>query len=161
MALTPISVQVTGLAPKQPFTISFGGQAQQPAIRVDSSTGAIIVAAPLNIDATTGSTAPLSTTLTITQNGISASSPIQISDIPQLSDLGVPLGTISRAFLNYQAIILGQNINAQQAISLLPKAGNVNNGTLLSNLKTQLLNVIRARNDVDRVVRCATRLKFE
>jgi len=152
VALTPIAVQVAGLDPKQPFTISFGGQAQQPAMRVDSSTGAIIVAAPLNIDATTGSTAPLSTTLTITQNGISASSPIQISDIPQLSDLGVPLGTISRAFLNYQAIILGQNINAQQAISLLPKAGNVNNGTLLSNLKTQLLNVIRARNDVDRVV---------
>jgi len=64
----------------------------------------------------------------------------------------VPLGTISRAFLNYQAIVLGQSINAQQAISLLPKAGNVSNGTLLSDLETQLLNVIRARNDIDRVV---------
>ena len=72
--------------------------------------------------------------------------------MPQLSDLGVPLGTISRAFLNYQAIILGQSINAQQAISLLPSAGNPDNATLLADMKTQLLNIIKARNDIDRVV---------
>jgi hypothetical protein len=150
-ALTPIAVQLSGFDPTKPFTVAFGGQSQTP-IRVDSSSGAIIIAAPANIDATAGATAAFSTTLSISQNGNTVSSPIQISDMPQLSDLGVPLGTISRAFLNYQAIVLGQSINAQQAISLLPKAGNVSNGTLLSDLKTQLLNVIRARNDIDRVV---------
>jgi len=144
-------VQLSGFDPTKPFTVAFGGQSQKP-IRIDSSSGAIIIAAPANIDATVGATAAFSTTLSISQNGNTVSSPIQISDMPQLSDLGVPLGTISRAFLNYQAIILGQSINAQQAISLLPKAGNVNNATLLANLKTQLLNVIRARNDIDRVV---------
>jgi hypothetical protein len=150
-ALTPITVQLSGFDPTKPFTVAFGGQSQTP-IRVDSSSGAIIIAAPANIDATAGATAAFSTTLSISQNGNTVSSPIQISDMPQLSDLGVPLGTISRAFLNYQAIVLGQSINAQQAISLLPKAGNPNNATLLANLKTQLLNVIRARNDIDRVL---------
>lgn len=150
-ALTPIAVQLSGFDPTKPFTVAFGGQSQTP-IRVDSSSGAIIIAAPANIDATTGATASLSTNLSVSQNGNTASSPIQISDMPQLSDLGVPLGTISRAFLNYQAIVLGQSINAQQAISLLPKAGNPNNATLLANLKLQLLNVILARNDIDRVV---------
>ena len=35
---------------------------------------------------------------------------------------------------------------------MLPKAGNPTNAALLADLKTQLLNVIRARNDIDRVV---------
>lgn len=149
-ALTPITVQLSGFDPTKPFTVAFSGQTQTP-IRVQGN-GTIVIAAPANMDATTGGTAALSTTLSINQNGSTVTSPLQISDMPTLSDLGVPLGTISRAFLNYQAIILGQSINAQQAISLLPKAGNPNNATLLTNLKTQLLNVIKARNDIDRIV---------
>ena len=149
-ALSPITVQLSGFDPTKPFTVAFSGQPQTP-ISVQTN-GTIVIAAPLNIDVTAGATASFSTTLSISQNSNTVSSPLQISDLPQLSDLGVPLGTISRSFLNYQAIVLGQSINTQQAISLLPKAGNVNNGTLLADLKTQLLNVIRARNDIDRVV---------
>lgn len=148
-ALTPITVQVTGLDTTKPFTVTIGGQAQTP---MHATGSTIVLTTPLNVDATAGTTAPLSTTLSVTQNGGTASSPLQTTDLPQLSDLGVPLGTISRAFLNYQAIILGQSINAQQAISLLPQAGNPNNATLIAHLQIQLLNVIRARNDIDRIV---------
>lgn len=148
-ALTPITVQVTGLDTTKPFTVTIGGQAQTP---MHATGSTIVLTTPLNVDATAGATAPLSTTLSVTQNGGTASSPLQTTDLPQLSDLGVPLGTISRAFLNYQAIVLGQSINAQQAISLLPQAGNPNNATLIAHSQTQLLNVIRARNDIDRIV---------
>ncbi len=149
IALTPITVQLAGFDSTKPFMVEVGGQAQTP-IRVQSNT--VVLAAPANFDGSTGATSSLSTTLSVSQNGSTASSPIQIGDMPQLSDLGVPLGTISRAFLNYQAIILGQSINAQQAISLLPKAGSPNNALLLSHLMTQLLNVVKARNDIDRIV---------
>jgi hypothetical protein len=142
-------VQLSGFDSTKPFTVAFSGQPQTP-IRFQSD-GTVIIAAPLNIDASTGTTAAFSTTLTIIQNGSTVSSPIVINDLPQLSDLGVSLGVMSRAFMIYQEIVLGQSINAQQAISLLPNAPS-SNGTLLANLKTQLLNVIKARNDIDRIV---------
>lgn len=148
-ALNPITVQLSGFDSTKPFTVAFSGQPQTP-IRFQSD-GTVVIAAPVHIDASAGATASFSTTLTITQNGSTVSSPIVINDLPQLSDLGVSLGVMSRAFLIYQEIVLGQSINAQQAISLLPNAPS-SNGTLLANLQNQLLNVIRARNDIDRIV---------
>ena len=153
-ALSAITVKLSGFDSKQPFTVSFadpsGNQIAQAPVRFETD-GTIVIAAPLHIDASTGNTSSFSTALTITQNGSSVSTPIVINDIPQLDVYGIPVGVVSRAFYIHQAIALGQSINAQQAISLLPNAGAAN-ATLLANLQTQLLNVIKARNDIDRIV---------
>jgi hypothetical protein len=153
-ALSAITVKLSGFDSKQPFTVSFadpsGNQIAQAPVRFETD-GTIVIAAPLHIDASTGNTSSFSTTLTITQNGSSVSTSIVINDIPQLDVYGLPVGLVSRAFYIHQAIALGQSINAQQAISLLPNAGGAN-ATLLANLQTQLLNVIKARNDIDRIV---------
>ena len=154
-ALSAITVKLSGFDSKQPFTVSFadpsGNQIAQTPVRFETD-GTIVIAAPLHIDASTGNTSSFSTTLTITQNGSSVSTPIVISDIPQLDVYGIPVGMVSRAFYIHQAIAFGHSINAQQAISLLPNAGGAN-ATLLANLQTQLLNVIKARNDIDRIVK--------
>jgi hypothetical protein len=74
-----------------------------------------------------------------------------IGDIPQLSDLGMSLGAISRAFYIHQELTLAASLNAQQAIAALPQI-KVNNSALRGNLQAQLRNVILARNDVDRII---------
>jgi hypothetical protein len=102
------------------------------------------------LDASTAKTSAFATTLSITQNGQVVSVAITIGDIPQLSDLGLPLGAITRAFYIHQELSLGASINAQQAIVGLEPA--LDNTALLSNLKTQLNNVILARNDIDRII---------
>jgi hypothetical protein len=153
-ALTPITIQLAGFDSSQPFSIAFadpsGNPIPQNPIRSDSS-GTIVIAAPIHIDGSTGATSSFSTTLTITQGGKAVSTPIVISDILPLSNYGIPLGMVSRAFYIHQAITLGQSINAQQAISMLPKASPAN-PVLIKNLTAQLLNVIYARNDLDRIV---------
>jgi hypothetical protein len=126
-----------------------GRQIAQTNIRVGTD-GSVVVPAPLHLDATTGKTSAFATTLSITQNGQIASVAITIGDIPQLSDLGLPLGAITRAFYVQQELSLGASINAQQAIAGLKPA--LDNAALLSNLKTQLNNVILARNDIDRII---------
>lgn len=154
MALTPITLTLAGFDSTKPFTVSFsdpsGNQIPQTPIRFQSD-GTVVIAAPLFIDATKGTTGSFSTTLTVTQNGSKATSgSITVNDLPQLTALGVPLGAVSRAFIIHQEISLGQSINAQQAVSLLPKQSA--NGQLITHLQTQLLNLVMARNDIDRIV---------
>lgn len=153
-ALTAITIKLSGFDSSKPFTVSFsdpsGNEIPQNPIRFDAS-GTVVVAAPIHIDASTGNTSSFSTTVTVAQSGSSVSSSLVINDIPPLATYGISLGMVSRAFYIHQAITLGQSINAQLAVSLLPKA-TPTNATLMNNLKTQLLNIIYARNDLDRIV---------
>jgi hypothetical protein len=153
MALTPVTVNLGGFDASAPFTVSLsdpsGNQIAQVPISVQN--GAIVIVAPLQISAATGNTSAWETTLTVSQNGVTVSSPLSISDIPQLSDYGVSLGAITRAFYIFQEITLGASINAQQAIAALPRS-TVSNSALLGNLQAQLNNVIFARNDIDRII---------
>jgi hypothetical protein len=85
--------------------------------------------------------------------GNQTSAPIQIniSDLPALSDLGLQPGQMSQAFNSYQTLAFASSINLHQAVGLLPTASGVP-GALLTNLQTQLLATINARNVVDNIV---------
>lgn len=153
-ALSPITVKLAGFNPTQAFTVSFSGssgnQAAQTAIRAEAD-GTVVIPTPLHFDAGTGNTSNLATTLAITQNNATVSVPIVINDIPQLGDFGVSLGAITRAFYVHQELALAASINAQQAIAALPSS-TVNNATLIADLQAQLIKVILARNDIDRII---------
>ena len=145
---------MAGFDTTMPFTVFISGSAGPPIpitpIRVESN-GAIVVAAPLHIDSLTGQTSTWTPTISVTQGKVTVSSQVSIGDIPQLTDYGVTLGAITRAFYNHQEITLGASINAQQAISALA-GSSLKNSSLLAHLNTQLQNVILARSDIDRVV---------
>ncbi len=155
MALTPVSVQTTGLDTTTAFTVSLinsgGSQVSVTPIRAQSD-GTVIIPIPLVIDAGSGQTTGLTANLQISQNGVTSNTmQIVISDLPSLADLGLSPGQLSQAFNTYQTLSLGANINTQEAIGMLPGSSPVL-GNLLSNLQTQLLNIINARNVVDNIV---------
>jgi hypothetical protein len=112
----------------------------------------VIVAMPITLDGGTGATRGFDGQLTITQNG-TTTAPIDVSiaDLPQLSDMGASLGSISRAFYIHQELTTAGNLNAQQALAALPNV-TVKASGVIADQELQLKNVITARNDVDRIV---------
>ena len=155
MALTPVSLVTTGLDTTKPFTVTLvnsgGSQVTVSPIRAQTD-GTVVIPIPLVIDAGSGQTTGLTANLQISQNGATSNAvQIVISDLPSLSDLGLSPGQLSQAFNTYQTLSLGANINTQQAIGMLPGATGVP-GNLLSNLQTQLLNIINTRNVIDNIV---------
>jgi hypothetical protein len=155
-ALTALTVATTGLDTSSAFTVTLAnsngtGSVILVPIRTQPD-GTVVVAMPLTLDGATGATTSFAGQLTITQNGkTTAPTSVNIADIPQLSDLGVSLGAISRAFYIHQQLAAAGNLNAQQALTLLPKV-TVQPSSLQGDLKGQLTNAILARNDVDRIV---------
>jgi len=89
----------------------------------------------------------------VVTQGTRKSSPatIAVGDIPQLSDYGTSLGTISRTFYNFQIMMLGQEQGQLQAIQAT-NGNSVNTSSASSDVQNLLLGTIRARNDVDRVI---------
>jgi len=153
-ALTAISLKLSGFNPNAAFTVALttGQSAPMPQTPISvGSDGTVFIGVPLYLDGSKGTTSSWNATLTVTQNGQSDSVALDIQDLPALSVYGLPVGTISRAFLNHQEIALGLNINAHQALSLRAKAVP-SNAKLAATFKSRLNNVILARNDVDRVV---------
>lgn len=157
MALTPLYITTSGLDTTQPVSIQLsnnsGYSTVLTAMRVQAS-GVISVAVPLYINPATGKTDSLSVSLTISQGTLTSTAvPLSIQDIPALSVYGTSLGTISRAFFNYQEIALGRMLNSLQAIQALPQTpSTVNTMTAQQHLSAQLMNMIEARNNIDQVV---------
>jgi hypothetical protein len=154
-ALAPLYVSTTGLDATKPFSLTLsnasGYSATLTPMRTQSD-GTVVVAMPLYIDPTTGKTGSLNASLTLSQGSLT-SVPVNLSiqDIAQLSDYGTNLGDISRAFYNYQAIVLGKMLNSLQAIQAMP-GNTVDTTTAQANVSQQLGNVIKARNDLDRII---------
>jgi hypothetical protein len=154
-ALTPLYVTTSGLDTTRAFTVTLsisGNSVTLSPLRTQSD-GTVVLATPLYIDPTTGSTSSVSASMTISQQGSTTSSPLalNIQDIPQNSDYGTSLGQISRAFYDYQQISMGAMQNAFQAIQGAP-SNSVDTTAIRGHIATQLNNAILARDDVDRIV---------
>jgi len=151
-ALTPISVLTTGLDPSSPFTVSLSNSSGYAATLKPISTktdGTVVVAAPLYLDPATGRTASLNATLQVSQ-GPQASNAVAlaIGDIPASSAYSAMPGTLSRSFLNAQAIYFGVTLNALQVMRALPSS-KTDTTTVQANVRTQQTNAIKARDNLD------------
>ena len=151
--LNPLYIKTAGLNTSAPVQVTFsnsiGYSVTQGAIRV-LSDGTVVAAVPIYADAK-GTTSAASLSLTISQ-GAYSSPPVTVNvqDLPSVASYGTNPGDISRAFMNYQAMALAQRINELQALAALP-GNTVDVSQQVSNFQTMLLNIISARNDVDRV----------
>lgn len=154
-ALTPITLVTDGLDVNAPFTITLknatGYNAVLKPIRV-TADGKLVVAAPLYLDPNTGRSSGLSASIQIVQGtAVSDLVPLAVSDIPALSTYGLRSGEISRAFFNAQAVYLGLSVNALQVMRALP-AAKTNTSTVQQHAKSQQLNIIKARDNIDLIV---------
>jgi hypothetical protein len=155
-ALTALTLMTTGIDTTKAFTVTLTSSTVSGSIVLQplrtNADGTVVVAMPLTVNGSTGATTSFGGQLTITQNGkTTAPVNINIADIPQLSDLGVGLGTISRAFYIHQQLAAAGNLNAQQAFAALPNV-TPKASTLQADLALQLTNAILAINDVDRII---------
>lgn len=160
MALTPFSIQTSGLDTSQPVTVMLantsGFSTRLTPMRVQND-GTVVVATPIVIDPTTGKTNSVDVSLTIAQGGLTSPAvSLQVQDIPQLSGYQtsagpVTLGQISRAFYNYEILSLGAMNDGLQAMQSSP-ANKVDTSAAQTHVLQQLTNTVEARNDIDRIV---------
>ncbi len=153
--LTPIRISATGFNPCEPILITFantsGFTATAPPIRIETD-GTIVVGVPVYMDVTTGQIASGTVSLTVTQAGqSSAPQTVAIQSLPSVTSYGAQPGQISRAFLNFEAMLIGHRIGELQMFDLL-NGNTVDTSAARSSLNDQLAAVIEARNDVDRVM---------
>lgn len=157
MAMTPITVHTTGVNPSASVLVTFSSSAgfnlTSAALRV-LEDGSVIVGTPIFIDPATKQESPSGTVnMTVTQ-GSQSSGPVAITiqQLPSSASYGLNLGDISHAFLQYQALEIGRRINELQLFQYLPN-NKVDTLAVQANLKQQLQDVIKVRNDVDRVAK--------
>ena len=152
-ALTPVTLSMTGLDTTQPFTITLAGANGYPLASTPIRTGCdgsyVVIGAPLYIDPTTGNTAAIQLTVTVTQGATTTNSEtLAVADLPTVDSYGVQPGEISHAFLNQLAIGMAININGLQAVSAHPTS-KAQVGTVIANLRRQQLAATEARDSVD------------
>jgi hypothetical protein len=155
MALTPLYVKTSGLNTSATFSVSLANNSGFSVNLIplrSQADGTVVLAMPLYISPSTGQTSTVSAALTIAQGGTtSAPVNVTIQDIPQNSDYGTNLGDISRAFFNFHEMALGRMLNGLQSLQAMP-SNTVNTTTVQSHVNGQFINVIKARNDLDRIV---------
>jgi hypothetical protein len=155
-ALTPVVLNVVGLDFTMPFKVqlinSSGYSSVLSPVRTSAANGVVVVAAPIYIDPTTGSTAPLTASVQITQGTLTSNALVwNIADLPSTASYGVNPGDISRGFFNAQSIYFGLTVNALQAMRALPTS-KTDTTTVQAHLTSQQLNTIEARANVDLIV---------
>jgi hypothetical protein len=155
-ALTPVALTVVGLDLTKAFTVqlsnSSGYSAVLNPIRTNAANGIVVVAAPLYINPTTGTTGALTASLQITQGSLTSNALAwQIADLPSVASYGVNPGDISRGFFNAQSIYYGVTVNALQAMRALPTS-KTNTSVVQAHLMTQQISTIEARSNADLIV---------
>jgi hypothetical protein len=153
--MTPLYVKTRGVNPAIPVTATFTGASgftvTLNAVRI-APDGTVVVPVPQPIDPKTGATTSARLTMLLTQkNQTTAPVTLDVQDIPQLSELGVNLGVVSRTYLNYETMALGQHLGALRALQN-SAFNHVDMTQEQANVSKLLQAVIRARNDVDRVM---------
>jgi hypothetical protein len=113
----------------------------------------VVAAVPIYFDPATGNEGSGAVSVAISQNGQTSPAFGTLINIQSLSTDAayLPLGQISRTFLNYQAMKLARRLNEMQAYQALP-SNTVDTTAAQAQLQTLLIKTIEARNDVDRVV---------
>ena len=151
-ALTPLALQTSGLDPDQAFTVTLSNPSGYDntlnPIR-SASDGTVVVAVPLYLDPSTGSTAALTASVQISQGAATSNAvSLSIADIPASASYGVSPGAISRAFLLSQAIYLGITENALQAMGALATS-STDTTTVQEHLLQQQAGAIEASDNID------------
>jgi hypothetical protein len=154
LPLTPIQIPTAGLNTAASVQIQFsnglGYSVTENPIRV-ASDSTVTVATPLYADPVSGQVGPGTVSVLLIQG--SQSTPpmnLDIQDLPPLSAYGTQLGEISRAVLNFDAMLLSRRINQLQALQAL-STNTVDTTMAQSTLNTMLNVAIMARSDVDQV----------
>jgi hypothetical protein len=153
--LTPLIISTTGLDINSPVFVQLsnaaGFLASENPIRI-AANGAVIAPVPIYIDPPTNQITQGVVSLTLVQ-GNHSSSPVQltIQELPTVASYGTQLGEISHAFINFEAITLGRQINELQAFQLLP-GNKVDTAASMTSLNNLMLSTIKSRNDVDRIL---------
>ena len=154
-ALSPIHVTTKGLDSSGPVTATFtapsGFTVTLSAVGT-ASNGTVTVPVPYPFDPKTGSFGATHLTMTLQQGRNTANSVgLDVQDLPQLADFGTRLGVITRTYMVYEEISLGRQLGEMIAMSASP-INHVDLSREKADVNTALLAVIRARNDVDRVM---------
>lgn len=155
-ALTPVALTVAGLDFSTAFTVTMhtaaGASVPIPPVRVNSASNLIVIAMPLYLDPTTGATAPLTASVTVTQGSNTSNAlTLSIADLPSVASYGVNPGDLSRGLFNAQTLFYGMNVNALQVLTQI----NVNStftGVVQQNLSGLQAATVQARSDIDAIV---------
>ena len=156
VALKPTYLTTTGLDINSGFALSLLDSHGNPLMALSplriAPDGTVVISLPLCFSGADGSTRGYSCILSLTQNGVSAPSPvIAVSDLPAASTYGMQPGQASHDLYVFLEISLGRTLNTLQALALT--SGITTNLTAVtSHVSLLLLNTIMARNDVDRVM---------
>src|SRR5215472_14182311 len=152
--LTPFQISTVGLDVNSPVVITFsdgsGFSLTEQAIHV-ASDGTVVAAVPLYLNPSNGQIGPGTVNFVLTQGALSSPpGALDIQDLPPVSTYGTQPGDISRAVLNFDAMLLAQRINQLQAFQSLP-GNTINTLPAQATLNTVLNAVITARQDIDQV----------
>jgi hypothetical protein len=152
---TAIQLGTTGVDNTVPVIVQFsnssGFSASLTAIRVQSD-GTVVTAVPIYFDPASGNEIAGTVFVSISQRGQTSNpfpAPISIQVLSNDAS-SLPLGQLSHAFLNYQAMKIGRRLNELQAYQAL-QGNTVDTTAAQSTLQDLLRKTIEARNDVDRV----------
>lgn len=155
-ALQPLYIKTSNFAASQPLTVILADSSGNPLMNLTpvriAADGTIVVALPINFDNVNGGTVGYACQIVVAQNGVNAtSSTVIVADLPKSSVYGLSLGESARNLYLYQELAFGRTLNTLQALALLNGLG-VDTTALQGRVKTQLLNTIKTRNDIDRVI---------
>lgn len=151
--LTTLALATTGLATNDLVTVTFANPAgfsvSSAPLRI-AADGTVVVAVPLYAEPGTGTVTNGTVALVLTHgNQVSAPVTLDIQNLPTVASYGVQLGEVSHAFLVYRALLLGSRLGQFQAATVL--FGTDTSGAQ-STLSSNLIAVLAARQDVDRVL---------
>ena len=150
--LTAVTLQVGGLT-SGPVTVNFSGKGfstSEGAIRVGLPDN-VIIATPVDFDKKSGAVVSGQVAVVLEQNGRKTPAyNLQIQTLPSFTSSALPLGTLSHAFLVYDALQQGFMINQLEAADI--RLGTKST-TTIAGAESELKQTLMVLNNVDRVSR--------
>jgi hypothetical protein len=156
--LAPLVIKTSG-GNTDPVTVNFSNSAgfSVTSSAISVTSGSVTVPVPLYIDPNSKTTASGGVSIVLTQDGKStAPTNFTIEDLPPQSTYGTQVGQITHAFVIFEQILLGENLDEMQTLNIAMAsnskvAGETGNAahTLYSSL---IPGVNNARNDIDQVM---------
>ena len=130
------------------FTSKSGLNLTQDAIRIAKPDG-VVVGVPFDFNSKTGQLTSEPVSMVITQDGHSTPSyTLNIQGLPSFASKDLPLGSISHAYLVYDALLLGHRLSELQAADI--KLGT-NSTAAITSLQDRITRTLKARDDIDRI----------
>jgi len=156
--LAPLVINTSG-GNTDPVSVNFSnsGGFSATTSAISMKAGSLTVPVPLYIDPASKTTATGTVSIVLTQDGKSTT-PVSftIQDLPPLSTYGMQVGQITHAFVIFEQLLLGQNLDEMQTLNLAMASNSKvagETGSAANTLYTSLIpGVNNARNDIDQVM---------